>query len=434
MPAPSDKNVFIGIDIGTSGCRVCAIDGQNNPVAELNCNLPAPERNGTAVQQNAMLWWEAVKNLLTKLAPQLTGYRPRSIAVDGTSGTLLLCDDNGIPLAPALMYNDARYTEQTAKIAAVAPRDSVARGAGSGLARLLYLYEALRDAHHALHQADWVAGQLCGRFDVSDENDSLKTGYDPVARQWPDWMRKLDFDPGLLPQVVEPGTPIGTIRKELAQQFNLPADVQIIAGTTDSIAAFLATGANRIGDAVTSLGSTLVLKVLSDKAIAAPEFGIYSHRLGDRWLVGGASNSGGAVLKQFFSQQQLNQMTSRLQPDRPTGLDYYPLPGVGERFPINDPQLHPRLAPRPADDVLFFQAILEGIAAIEHQGYRKLHELGAPYPKRLFTAGGGSRNPAWNQVRSRLLGLTLLPALRTEACYGAALLAKQGTETTGEQP
>jgi sugar (pentulose or hexulose) kinase len=76
---------------------------------------------------------------------------------------------------------------------------------------------------------------------------------------------------------------------------------------------------------------------------------------GDSWLVGGASNTGGAVLKQFFSGEQLQQLSSQIDPNRPSGLDYYPLTKPGERFPVNDPQLQPRLEPRPDDDALFLQ-------------------------------------------------------------------------------
>ena len=80
---------------------------------------------------------------------------------------------------------------------------------------------------------------------------------------------------------------------------------------------------------MTSLGSTLVLKLVSDRPVFSPAHGVYSHRLGDLWLTGGASNSGGAVLAQYFSADELRALTPLLKPDVPTGLDYYPLPGHG---------------------------------------------------------------------------------------------------------
>lgn len=71
--------------------------------------------------------------------------------------------------------------------------------------------------------------------------------------------------------------------------------------------------------------------------------------------MGGASNTGGAVLRQYFTNDQLQQLSQRIDPDQPSGLDYYPLVNPGERFPVNDPALQPRLEPRPEDDALFLQ-------------------------------------------------------------------------------
>ncbi len=62
---------------------------------------------------------------------------------------------------------------------------------------------------------------------------------------------------------------------------------------------------------------------------------------------GGASSTGGAVLKEFFTSEQLKELSAQIDPDQPSGLDYYPLTKPGERFPVNDPHLEPRLTPRP---------------------------------------------------------------------------------------
>jgi hypothetical protein len=174
---------------------------------------------------------------------------------------------------------------------------------------------------------------------------------------------------------------------------------------------------------VTALGSTLVLKLLSDKPVFSAEHGVYSHRLLNRWLVGGASNSGGAVLLQYFKIEQMREMTPQLDPTLLTGLEYYPLPGIGERFPINDPGMQPILEPLPGDSITFFQGMLEGIAGIEAHGYQLLHNLGAPKVSEIRTTGGGAQNPAWTQIRERILGTPIKPARSSLSAYGTALLA-----------
>ncbi|OOZ38967.1 carbohydrate kinase [Solemya pervernicosa gill symbiont] len=418
--------LYIGIDVGTSGCRAIAIDTSRQIVAESAVCMPAPEGNGVEQQQNPEIWWQALSAALKQLGESTDLRNSQAIAVDATSGTLLLCDEIGQPLTLALIYNDSRSRTEAEQIAAIAPPFSGAHGASSSLAKLLHLLPQAEESRYALHQADWLAGRLSGRFGISDENNALKLGYDPMGRCWPEWMAQLGIDKSLLPEVKRPGEPIDKINKFLADQFGLHPDTLIKAGTTDSIAAFIASGAKEVGEAVTSLGSTLVLKVISDYPIYDPLYGIYSHRLGDLWLTGGASNSGGTVLRQFFSNEQMEKLTPQLKPDEHTGLNYYPLPRPGERFPHNDPTLEPRLTPHPEDETRFFQGVLEGIARIECDGYTLLAQSGAPYPSSVRSCGGGARNLVWRDIRQRQLGVPMLEADHLEAAYGAALLALDG--------
>lgn len=427
-PPPSTyPDCVIGLDLGTSGVRGIAMDANKNQLAEATTALPTPVRaNGGISEQTPTIWWDAVIEVLRKLVDPLQKHQIKGLAVDGTSSTLLLCDPDGTPLTPALMYNDSRSREMLPLIAQVAPAESPVHSASSSLAKLLFLSrQQTKQEYIALHQADWIIGKLSGRFGVSDENNCLKLGFDPNERSWPNWINAFNLPPVCLPEVHPPGTIIGRLTDEAERLTGLSGCIRVVTGTTDSNAATLATGASEIGDAVTSLGSTLVLKILSDRPVNAPEYGVYSHRLGDRWLVGGASNSGGAVLAAQFSQAEIGRLTNTLMPDQPTGLDYYPLLQPGERFPINDPDLPACLSPRPASDALFFQGILEGIAEIEHRGYQLLHKLGAPEPTRVISIGGGAMNEPWRLMRENRLGVPVSRAKHSQAAYGTALLALQ---------
>ncbi|MCW8957315.1 MAG: FGGY-family carbohydrate kinase [Gammaproteobacteria bacterium] len=416
---------YIGLDIGTSGCRACAIDEHSELIAISHQPMPPAHIVDGQLQQDPIIWWQSVEKTLRQLLLQIEPEQVRAIAVDGTSGTLLITDDTGRPLAPALMYNDSSCSDQARRIADVAPVNSAAHGASSGLAKLMWLQQQHPQSRYILHQADWIAGKLMNHFGISDENNALKSGYDLVQSGWPEWLKQLDVDVQTLPTVVKPGTAIGQITPSIANDFKLPTDTQIIAGTTDSIAAFIAAGVSQPGEAVTSLGSSLVLKIISSKPVYSAEYGIYSHRLGDYWLAGGASNTGGAVLLDYFTPAQIKMLSEQIEPTLPTGLNYYPLTKPGERFPLNNPQLTSKLTPRPKNDVVFFQGMLEAMANIEHQGYQKLAELGAEYPISVATCGGGSRNDGWREIRHNILGVPVYTARHNEACYGSALLAKQ---------
>ena len=423
---PLSDNLFLGIDLGTSGVRGSVIDDEGIERAQAKIALPE--------NQQAEDWRQSTFDVIHQLCCQVEAARIRAIAIDGTSSTVMLCSDDGTPRTPALMYNDLRSTEEAETIKSHAPEDSATQGAASSLAKVLHLLKQVSDvrAQRICHQADWVTGLLCGRFNVSDENNCLKLGYDPVARSWPDWLIILGIDDAMLPEVFPPGSMIAPVLESVSEKTGLPADCQVVTGTTDSIAAFIATGANEVGDAVTSLGSSLVLKLLSDKPVYSSKLGVYSHRLGDAWLAGGASNSGGNVLLKYFSKKQLDALTPELDPDTSTGLDYYPLSTSGERFPLNDASLEPKLEPRPDNDVTFLQGMLEGMADIEVSGYNALTELGAPVVRKVYTAGGGSVNPAWRKIREQKLGVPVVTAEHTEASYGSALLAMRGYVKAGK--
>ncbi|MBC6479786.1 MAG: hypothetical protein GDA56_20385 [Hormoscilla sp. GM7CHS1pb] len=235
--------------------------------------------------------------------------------------------------------------------------------------------------------------------------------------------RKWDGITVYLPQVLAPGCPIGPIKPAIASSLSLPRDCIVCAGTTDSIAAFLASGARSPGEGVTSLGSTLVLKLLSTSPVHDARSGIYSHRLGNLWLVGGASNTGGAVLRQFFTDGELEYLSGKIDPVQASPLDYYPLPQTGDRFPINDPNLPPRLEPRPDNPVEFLHGLLESMARIEARGYQLLQQLGATVLSRVYTAGGGAKNPTWTAIRGRHLQVPMVTPVNRAAAYGTALLA-----------
>ncbi|CAB1276023.1 FGGY-family carbohydrate kinase [Candidatus Nitrosacidococcus tergens] len=419
---------FVGIDLGTSGYRAIAITQEGTIVGQsyLSSSIEIVQ----AKEQNPIDWWAGIKQVLTHLFQTVPAYQVKSIAVNGTSGTVFLVSAQGIPITPALLYHHNLSKEQAQYIAQYAPPTSGALGATSGLAKLLYLLqhypEEAKYTAYLVHQADWIAFCLGASLGISDENNCLKTGYDPYYRMWPTWLNHLPISNSLLPKVVPPGTPIGKVNQEMVNDFGLNQDTTLVAGTTDSVAAVIAAGTQQAGDAVTSLGSTLVLKIITPQSIFNKDQGIYSHRLGDFWLAGGASNSGGAVLQQYFTQNQIDKMTPLLKPNEPTGLNYYPLVNPGERFPTCDSDYPPRMTPRPKSDLIFFQGILEGIAQIETQGYHQLHKLGAPFPNHIKTVGGGAKNLPWKKIREQTTGAKITVATHTEAAYGSALLAQQG--------
>jgi len=412
---------YLGIDFGTSGARAQVIDAEGLSVCEDHRDF------GTLSEfETANIWRDALWDLISALPPTIRS-QLSAIAIDGTSGTVLACDADLNPRHPPLLYNDARAVGEAYTIQRIAPVGHPAAAVTSGLAKMLWLKQrmGLTGARLYLNQADWLSGLLTEQSGFSDYHNALKMGLDLATLAWPEWVNHL-ADVNYLPEPVMPGSALAPISHARSRYLGINPACSVRAGTTDSIAAFLASGASQSGQAVTSLGSTLVLKLLSDTRVESAGHGVYSHWFGQRWLAGGASNAGGAVLRQFFDDRQLAALSLSIDPTRPSPLDYLPLPRAGERFPVNDPHLSPCLSPRPADDAEFLHGLLEGLARIEAQGYNLLTELGATPLVQVLSAGGGAHNHIWAQIRQRRLGVPVSRATYTGSAYGAALLAREG--------
>jgi xylulokinase len=371
------------------------------------------------------------------------------VLVVGTSASALVVNHGGdgrftVSRSPRMYdYNVATQSsvgKQTMDaLRQFSPADSAALAPTSTLPKLVSwnIESSLAPTERLVHQADYILYHLCHDLSApqpikatftSDWNNALKLGFDVKTLEYPAWLLKLldqlKLSQSVLPRVVEPGARLGPVSTSLAARLGLKDKCEVMAGTTDSIAAFLASGCTLSGQAVTSLGSTLAIKMLSDRPVEDSNRGIYSHRIGDQWLVGGASNVGCAVLRQQqFSDEELERLSAQIDPCTDSELEYYPLTKVGERFPENDPLKQPVLTPVPSSRKEYLHAILQAISRIECRGYAALTELGATPPTEIFTAGGGSRNEMWTRMRERILGVKTLKADNIDAAFGAALLA-----------
>ncbi|KAF9603657.1 hypothetical protein IFM89_037316 [Coptis chinensis] len=420
------EKLYLGMDFGTSGARYALIDKHGNIHSQGKREYPSPHMSGNTMDW-AGSWKITLFTLLEDVPVNLRGF-VSSISIDGTSATTIIIDSNtGDPLCRPFIYNET-FPDALTRVNSIAPANHTVCSGSSTLCKLVSwwnLHHSDKDSAILLHQADWLLWLLHGKLGISDYNNALKVGYDPEINSYPKWLVSQPYS-HMLPSVIAPGTSVGSMKEDVRVQFGFPKECVICTGTTDSIAAFLAACATQPGKAVTSLGSTLVVKLLSTRRVDDSRYGVYSHRLDDRWLVGGASNTGGAVLRQIFTDDQLGKLSQQIDPKRSSPHDYYPLPAVGERFPVADPEMAPKLHPRPVNDAEYLHGILESIARIEAKAYGLLKDLGATPVEEVFTAGGGAKNEKWTKIRERVLNLPVRQALQTEAAYGAALLALKG--------
>ncbi|MEH6372886.1 FGGY family carbohydrate kinase [Streptomyces sp. KLMMK] len=435
--------VHLGLDLGTQSARAVAVDGTGRTVGAASRPLTG-RREGVRHEQDPEQWWpalaDACRDALAGIAPE----RVRGLAVDATSGTILLADRHGTPLTPGLMYDDGRAHACTERVNTTGAAVWEACGYRSmqpswALPKLLWLLEQgpLPAGARLLHQPDLITWRLTGQQTAADASHALKTGYDLVEERWPEAeLAALGVPHQLLPEVVRPGTVLGTVCADAARATGIPAGTPVVAGMTDGCAAQIGAGALAPGSWNSVLGTTLVLKGVSSRLVRDPAGVVYCHRgPGGTWLPGGASSSGAGVITRHFPGAGLDALTRQAAASAASGSTAvaYPLTGAsGERFPFRAPEATPFVLGRPSGEAEHFHACLLGVACVERLCFDYLDHLGAPADGPVTFTGGGAGNPYWSQLRADLLGRTVRLPEQSGSATGMAVLAATASGATLE--
>lgn len=271
--------LYLGFDYGTSGVRTCLIQQDKSILHENSILWKDISKSDESSGRNPSYWIEALYECMQAI-PFTHRSQISRICISGTSSTALLYNQvsQSISRQPCMYdYNVlqgeySQYGQQAMEtISRHCPPGSATNAPTSTLAKLLmwHFHTPLLNSEVLLHQADYIVKELVHKkFDntevfCSDWNNALKLGYDVYNLEYPKWLHTCLQDAAfprrledVLPEVVEPGRPIGRISEAFIQLGYSPACL-VVGGTTDSIAAFLASGASEPGQAVTSLGSTL---------------------------------------------------------------------------------------------------------------------------------------------------------------------------------
>ena len=428
--------VFVGLDLGTGGARALAVteSGALCGAGRAELGPHAVRAGGQRHEQEAENWWAAAQAALGALGDELeaSGHEVAGIAVDATSGSFVPVDAEGTPVRMGLMYDDGRAAEDAEALRAASAEHRRRHGFGvSGSFALAKMRWLARNEPHVVeraalfaHQADFVVGRLTGVRGVSDLSNALKSGCDLFAGDWPDWVRAIPAVAERLPRLVAPATRVGALDADVAERVGLPAGVPVVAGATDGTAGFLASGARRPGELNTSLGTTLIFKMLDDACVTSADGAVYSHRLGEAlWLPGAASNAGAGALE----ADDPAAADAAAAPRLPTASIAYPLVRRGERFPLPADEAEAFCDPPAPDPAERHAALLQGVAMVERLGCERLEAAAGRSVPAVYATGAASRSDVWLQLRADTLGRPVHRPASGEAALGAAILAAAGT-------
>lgn len=451
----------IGIDASTTSVKAVAWSSSGQPIAEGRAGYaldnPAPD----GWEQDAEAWWSATRAALCACSAALgpAASAVRGVCITHQRETFVLCDSQGRPLHPALVWMDARGRARVdAAIAGIgAGRAHAISGKPPCITPSFYKLFALFERHPELRRPDlrvldvhaFLTWKLLGRSLTSLASADPLGLVDLAARRWsPELLAALGLDASHMPELVEPGSVMGTLDAALAGDCGLPAGTPLVAGAGDGQAAGLGAGIDRPGRAYLNLGTAIVSGVLShelkiDRAFrtlygAAPgsyfletdlQGGTFTLSwFADRFLVGEVARTTGVTLRSEDVLADLERRAAALVPGA-DGLLVVPYwNGVMNPYWDDDATgivvgLHGGHGPEH-----FHRALLEGIAFEQHLHTTAVEAaLGAAIDI-VVVMGGGSKSALWCQLLADVLDKPVLRARSAEATsLGAGILAAVAT-------
>lgn len=456
----ADQAYVMGIDFGTGGVRVGIFDAEGAPkvfhAVEFETDFP---RSGRA-EQDPKVWWESFI-VAAKKAVADSGLRKEEIvgiSTDATASTVVAIGEDDEHLRPAIMWMDVRASDQAERIAATKDRALKYSGYGDvsaewGLPKALWLKEkepeTFEKAKHLCDCNDWLIHRLTGEWASSINIASAKYFYDRDEGGWPEsLLRSVQFEDFLdkFPKdVLDLGSVVGELRREVADEIGLVPDTPVAMGAVDAYAGALGLGVVEPGTLGLITGSSHVMIGQSAQPIHGQGFwGSYTDAMipGQYTVEAGQASTGSVVawFKNRFSGDLAKEAESRgvdtydilneLAEQVPIGsdglifLDYF----QGNRSPHTDPLVRGAiwglsLGHGPGH---MFRAILEGICFGTESIFRAMR--GHDFEPRLnVVSGGPTKSDLWMQMHADVSNLPIaLTKVSEGPVLGAAMLASVG--------
>lgn len=434
---------YIGLDLGTSSVKLCLTDekGTLRKEAGRSYEVQQPEPGWKEIDPE--IWWESTCEAMEELLEGCDGSQIRGIGVTGQMHTLILLDEAGAVVRPALMWNDTRT-------AALVPRmmDRIRDteigylnrilSTGSPAANMLWVKEHEPQNYQRIKKfligPDYIVYRLTGTYGTDYCEASTSSMYDTMKKCWSPVMRELlELPEEVYPEVKGSAEAAGPLLPELAKRFGIDQNAVVIVGTGDNPASSIPTGCLGKNDPVFSMGTSGVLMFPRKKLDYEAKgknilFGFdreHCHILVQGaiqscgstyhwWNIDIMENDGFEEIDSWYDTEQLGE----------NPLLFYPHL-VGDKTIYADPTLRGAMIGLSTDTTRedMTLAVMEGIAFALRELAIELH-LEDTGLRELKVIGGGSKSRVWMQILADVMGLTIAQ-LGGEggAGYGMALLA-----------
>lgn len=432
---------LIGIDVGTSGTKSILIDESGKLIASVTAEYPLYQPQNGWAEQNPEDWWQAAVDTLRQITAKVPAEQIAGIGLSGQMHSLVMLDKDNRVIRPAILWCDQRTQAECEDIeAAVGHEKLISITANPALpgftaSKLMWVKkhepENYAKCAHILVAKDYIRFRLTGEYATEVSDASGMQLLDAANRCWSEEVCSiLGVDMKALPKVYESPEITGRVTAEASMLTGVPQGVVVAGGGGDNASAAVGTGVCAAGKAFTSIGTSGVVFVPTDKPVIDPKGRIHTFcaAVPGTWHVMGVTQAAGLSLNWFrnnlakdVSYPELDAACEKL-PIGSEKLLYLPFL-MGERTPILDSN---------ARGVFFglsavhtrehmCRSVIEGVSFSLYSCLEVLQELDIA-ARDMVLCGGGSKSPFWQQLLCDLYGMPVKTVGGEGAALGAAIL------------
>lgn len=440
----SKKDVLIGIDTGTSSTKISMFDIDGKWIRDVSFNqeLLRPEKDQAEIDLNVLF-----KNIMKHLKEIVIGYESqvKGIGLSVASPTLVFFDRNFEALRPGIAYLDNRSLKEV--------EEAVERFGGSNMyfARVgnnpspstcvagtinwvrYHEPEVWENTVKFGFLNSFIGVKLTGELAV----EPTVISYSGLVRvrkpfEWePKFLEIFDIDSDYVPEIKACFEKLGTLKKDIAQELNLPEGIPVAIGAADTAASSFAMGIRKHGDVFQSMGTSEVTVFCLNNHNFSPAFMNRSHVIPGLWLSNGAMSMAGGSIKWIInnifpevkSEQELEELAN-MSPRGANGVMFLPYLS-GERSPIFDTRASGIFfgitANTRKEDII--RAVYEGISAAMQQIYKIGSMRWNVEPEHIICIGGAAKSKLSLQLRSSFQNIKICTVeTNNAATFGAAMM------------
>jgi len=454
------RDVVMGIDIGTTGCKTILVDNGGEVVARELEEYPFySPRHGWA-EQNPHDWWSAVEKTINKITQSHKEHikRLKGIGLSGQMHGLVALDIKGEVIRPAILWNDQRTITQcnavydmVGGIAGLLRYTNNRMLPGYTGGKVLWIrdnepgcYERI---HKILNPKDYIRFRLTGEY-ATEVSDASGTGLlDVKSRSWSKPLLDiLKIPRNWVPACHESTEVSGAVSPHFSQLLGLPKSLPVVGGGGDSVIQTLGTGVIKSDVLMTTIGTAGIVSTALDEYRDNPDgmLQIFCNVMPSEWHAMGVTLAAGGSMR--WAREALAH--SEYEIARLSGEDVYAVigreaeqspPGAngliflpylqGERCPHIDSDARGAFIglSHNTDKCDLFRSVMEGVIFSFRDVADIFSHLGMSF-QYIATSGGGAQSPLWRQIHADIFRKKVITVngSREGAAYGAAIVAGVG--------